>query len=181
MLHAKTLRLIVIIFVFSLNIFAQNLNDTHSKIRAAMEKRDYQAAIGELENLARTDKKIFELNNYDYLLARLSEKNNDAATAMANYQAVVNRSSALREYALWHLSQIARATGNLMLERIYLQQLLTIAPNSLLINAANIRVLRSNFESKSFEAVVNSQTFNYQFSKYFTNPAATSFAESTAE
>lgn len=158
MLHAKTLRLLVIILVFSLTIAAQNSGETHSKIRAAMEKSDYQTAIGELENLRRADKKIFELNNYDYLLARLSEKNNDVATAMANYQSVVNRNSVLKEYALWHLSQIARSSGNLMLEKTYLRELLTIAPNSLLTNAANGRIMRSNFESGDFEAVISGQS-----------------------
>ena len=157
MLHAKPLRLLAVIFIFALFAAAQNLDETHSRIRAAMEKSDYQTAIGELQNIQRTDRKIFALNNYDYLLARLSEKNNDAATAMANYQAVVNRNSVLSEYALWHLSQIARSSGNLLLERTYLQQLLTTAPDSLLANAANIRVLRSNFESKNFEAVVSNQ------------------------
>ncbi|MGI8468549.1 MAG: transglycosylase SLT domain-containing protein [Pyrinomonadaceae bacterium] len=157
MLHAKSLRLLVILFVFSQTVFAQSLNETRSKIRAAIEKSDYKSAIGELQNLERADVKIFALNNYDYLLARLAEKNNDAATAMMNYQTVVNRNSVLSEYALWHLSQIARVSGNLMLERIYLRQLLTVAPNSLLANAANTRMMRSNFESRDFQSVVSGQ------------------------
>ncbi|MGI9034692.1 MAG: transglycosylase SLT domain-containing protein [Pyrinomonadaceae bacterium] len=157
MLHAKSLRLLIILFAFSLSVFAQNLDETHSKIRAALETHDYQTAIIELQNFGRADNKIFALNNYDYLLARLAEKNNDAATAIANYQTVVNRNSVLSEYALWRLSQIARSSGNLMLERIYLRQLLTTAPNSLLITAANTRMLRSNFESGNFGEVVSGQ------------------------
>jgi soluble lytic murein transglycosylase len=157
MLHVQTFRLLALFFVLTVSISAQNANETHQKIRSAMEKKDYAAAISELQNLARNDKKFFALNNYDYLLARLSERNRDSATAMANYQAVVNRSSVLSEYALWHLSQIARASGNLMLERTFLRQLLTVAPNSLLINTAKIRVMRSGFESGDFQAVISGQ------------------------
>jgi hypothetical protein len=66
---------------------------------------------------------------------------------MANYQTVVSRNSILTEYALRHLAQIARVSGNLMLERIYLRELLSIAPNSLLNDAAIERIARSYFES----------------------------------
>src|SRR3712207_6087452 len=106
MLHAKLSALIFIAF-FAFSTYAQ---DFSQKIRSAVENRDYAQATAELENLRRADKKVFELNNYDYLLARMAEKRGDFALAMANYQAVVARNSVLREYALWHLSQIARAS-----------------------------------------------------------------------
>jgi len=137
--------------IFALGAAAQ---DFHQKIRAAVETRDYATAVSELENLARADKKTFELNNYDYLLARMAEKRGDFAAAAANYQTVVKRSSVLSEYALWHLSQIARSSGNLLLERVYLSELLTSAPSSLLTAAANARMARSFYESKDFEAVI---------------------------
>ncbi len=145
---------LLFVLVFSSSVLPQNREEIHSKIRSAVENKDYQTAIGELKNLENRDKKIFELNNYDYLLARTAEKNGDFAAAMANYQAVVNRNSVLSEYALWHLSQIARATGNLMLERIYLRQFLALAPNSLLNDAADMRMARSYFESKDFAAAI---------------------------
>lgn len=155
MLHARSFRFVIIPLVFSLNIFAQNFNETHSKILAAVETREYASAAGELRNLEQTNQKIFALNNYDYLLARMNEKQGNFAAAMANYESVVKRRSPLSEYALWHLSQIARSSGNLMLEKVYLRELLTVAPNSLMSNAANGRMMRSAFESKDFEAVVN--------------------------
>ncbi len=111
---------------------------------------------------------MFQINNYDYLLARISEKKGDLATAMSNYNTVVKRKSVLGEYALWHLSQISRSSGNLMQERIYLQQLAVSAPNSLLKNAANSRTARSYFESNDFQSVigyqlsVNNQSGNQQ-------------------
>lgn len=139
---------------FAGNLSAQNLSEIDSKIRAAVENRDYQTALNELKSLESLDKKVFELNNYDYLRARTAEKTGDFARAMADYQSVVNRNSVLTEYALRHLSQIARDSGNLMLERIYLRQLLAFAPESLLTDAANARMAQSYFESKDFAAAI---------------------------
>lgn len=150
MLHDK-LSAVFFVALFALTISAQ---DFQPKIRSAIENRDYAQAVTELENLRRANKKVFDVNNYDYLLARAAEKRGDFAQAAASYQAVVKRNSVLSEYALWHLSQIARSSGNLILERVYLGELLTTAPNSLLIPAATARITRSNFESKDFEAVV---------------------------
>ena len=61
--------------------------------------------------------------NQDYLLGRKAETAGDIAAATANYQAVVARNSILKEYALWRLARLARATGDLVLERERLQQL----------------------------------------------------------
>ena len=150
-------RLILILLCsisFTLHSFAQDYNEIHRKIKTAAENRQYQTAITELETLKKTDQKIYELNNYDYLLARLAEKQGDFAAAAANYEAVAARSSVLSEYALWHLSQIYRASGNLFLERIYLQKISAIAPESLLIKTINRRTARSYYESKDYEATI---------------------------
>jgi len=140
--------------LFSVNLFAQNPSETHQKILRAVESRDYQTASSELETLKKTDKKIFEFNNYDYLLARISERKGDFATAAANYQSVASRNSVLSEYALWHLSQIARSSGNLLLERSILQEILTLTPESLLTDAVKIRQMRSFFESKNYDTAI---------------------------
>lgn len=146
------------IFLFSIlcavQIFAQGFSETHDKIKTATENKDYQTAIAELETLKKTDQKIYELNNYDYLLARLSEKQGDAGAATANYEAVAARDSVLAEYALWHLAQIYRASGNLLMERIYLGKIAAVAPDSLLLKAVNQRLPQSFFESKDYEATI---------------------------
>ena len=140
---------LILTALFCFNVYAQNPSETHRKILQAVENRDYQTAVGELENLKRADKKSFEINNYDYLSARIAEKKEDFAAAMANYQSVVSRNSVLKEYALWHLSQLARSSGNLMLERTFLQEIQTFAPESLLSDAVKIRTARSFFEGKN--------------------------------
>ncbi len=154
MLHAKLSFFFLFSLLFCITVSAQNLSKASTKIRNAVENKDYQSVIVELQMLEQNDKKIFTLNNYDYLLARMAEKQGDFAAATANYQAVAGRNSVLSEYALWHLSQIFRASGNLFLERIYLQKLLTIAPESLIINTANARLIRSYFESKDYETTI---------------------------
>ncbi len=152
--------LLLFLIFLSVQIFAQDLSEIHRKIKTSVENRDYPAAIAELESLAEADKKSFELNNYDYLLARLHEKNGDFATAAKNFQAVANRNSILKEYALWHLSQIARSSGNLMLERTFLQEILTYFPNSLLAKSTQKRTTQSYFESKNYEMVIRQMQAN---------------------
>lgn len=154
MLQAKLFSALILLSLFVAPVITAAQETPHQKIRAGLEARDYEVVIGELENLQRADKKIFELNNYDYLLARTAEKRGDSAAAAAAYQAVVKRNSVLSEYALWHLAQIAHSSGNLMLERTYLNELLTVAPNSLLMQAANARMARSSFESKDYDAAI---------------------------
>ncbi len=155
MLQANILKSLSFILVLSVSIFAQNFTEAaHQKIRRAVENRDYQTAISELQILEKADVKLFALNNYDYLLARTAEKSGDSALAMAKYQETADRNSVLSEYALWHLSQIARSSGNLLLERIYLQKISTLTPASLLNDAVNKRTARSYFEGKNFDAVI---------------------------
>ncbi|HEY0459038.1 MAG TPA: transglycosylase SLT domain-containing protein [Pyrinomonadaceae bacterium] len=150
------------------NLSAQTPAEKHQKILRLIETRDYPAAVAELEALKTAEKKIFELNNYDYLLARAAEKKGDFAAAMANYQAVVKRNSVLSEYALWHLSQLAGVSGNPMLERSFLLEISSFAPESLLSDAVKARILRSYFESRNYEFVIGSLSaagVRSQFSK----------------
>jgi TolA-binding protein len=94
--------------------------------------------------------------NQDYQLGRKAEASGDVATATANYQAIVSRDALLKEYALWRLARIARATGDLVLERERLQRLVAVAPNSLLYETAALRLAESFFESGDFVAAANS-------------------------
>lgn len=92
----------------------------------------------------------------EYLSGRKAEQSGDIANATANYQAVVSRNSALKEYALWRLARIARSTGDLPLERERLRQLLVTAPSSLLAEAAALRLSQSFFDSGDFQAAADS-------------------------
>ncbi|HSK62599.1 MAG TPA: tetratricopeptide repeat protein, partial [Pyrinomonadaceae bacterium] len=94
--------------------------------------------------------------NHEYLLGRKAESAGNIAAATGNYQAIVSRNSVLREYALWRLARIARSTGDLVLERERLKQLIASAPNSLLFETAALRVSGSFFESGDFEQAATS-------------------------
>jgi soluble lytic murein transglycosylase len=148
----KTFLSLFFVLIFAFQTFSQ---DFHTKISQLLENRDYQNAIIELNSLKKSDKKLIENNNYDYLLARLAEKKGDFATATSNYQKVIKRKSVLMEYALWHLSQTFRSSGNLVMERVYLQQLNTQFPNSLLKNAVSKRISVSYFESRDYQNAIN--------------------------
>ncbi len=135
--------------------YAQTARERHERIRAAVDSGDYAAAVPELQALQAADPQGFALNNYDYLLARLSERLGNSSLAQSHYQRVVARNSLLTEYALWHLAEMARSTGNLPLEREKLRQLLTVAPRSLLRDAATARLGESFFESRDYKSAIN--------------------------
>lgn len=148
------LRLILIVSVIlslSISIFGFDL----SKVIEALEGRDYAFVISAINDLKERDKKTFYSGEYDYLLARVAEKQGDFALASANYLSVVKRDSVLKEYALWHLAKISRAIGDLMIERVLISELLTESPGSLLREAAIKRLVRSYFESRDFGQMEN--------------------------
>jgi soluble lytic murein transglycosylase len=134
---------------------AQPARAAHERIRAAVEGGDYATALVELQTLRSSDPAAFTANNYDYLLARLSERLGNAAMADAYYQKVVARNSLLSQYALWHLAQLARAVGNLPLEREKLRGLIASAPESLLRDAATARLGESFFESRDYASAIS--------------------------
>lgn len=133
---------------------AQTPAERHSRIRAAVDDDNTAAAITELQSLLKAEPALFLSNNYDYLLARLSERQGDRATAAASYQSIVARRSVLSQYALWHLAQFARSIGNLTLEREQLRQLLITSPESLLTQAALARLGESFFESGDYASAI---------------------------
>ncbi len=143
--------LLFIVIIFFVPVTkAQSARERHERIRAAVERQDNAAAMQELQSWRGAEPAVFALNNYDYLLARLSERSGDRATAAVNYQRVVARNAMLSQYALWHLAQFARMTGNLTLEREQLRQLIVTAPDSLLRDAASARLCVSLLESGDY-------------------------------
>lgn len=140
--------------------FAINV-DEDRRVRELIAERNYLAAVDELQRLKQTSRSIFELNNYDYLLARIAHRSGRFGVAMANYQLVASRGSVLRSYALWHMAGLARTFGNPILERQYLRELHFIAPESLLNAAAANRIARSFYANgdiklalKEFERLI---------------------------
>lgn len=123
-------------------------------IREHVAARDYDSAARELSAIRTADRKFFELNNYDYLLARIDEGRGDLAASAAGFAAVAARGSVLKPYALWHSAAIARAGGNLLAEKIFLSELIATFPESLVTEAAGLRLARNQFESRNFDETV---------------------------
>lgn len=126
------------------------------RIATAVENEDWQTARAEINKLRTTNDALFRAKNYEYLLGRIAERTGDFASATASYQAIASNDSRLKQYALWRLSRIARSSGDLVLERERLQQLVATAPSSLLYEAATLRLSESFFESRDFQAAANS-------------------------
>ncbi len=149
-----SLLLILFLFLLAPTVLAQSLPERSQNIRLAVESGDTQTALTDLRKLKATDPKVFELNNYDYLMGRLLDRTGDRSASTSSYQSVVARRSLLSQYALWHLAQQSRSMADLVLERERLRQLIISAPASVLFNAATLRLAESFSESKDFAAVI---------------------------
>src|SRR6185503_19539743 len=147
----------LILFIALLNASAFTVAaQSADPIIAAVETEDWQTARSEIGKVRSANESLFRDKNYEYLLGRIAERTGDTANAVANYQAIASNNSRLKEYALWRLAKIARATGDLVLERERLQQLIAAAPSSLLFDAATLRLSESFFESGDFAAAAGS-------------------------
>ena len=145
----------VLIFVFFCAAVAQAVGQPE-RIVAAVEAADWQTARAEINRVRSANETLFRDKNYDYLLGRIAERTGDLAGATASYQAIATNDSKLRGYALWRLAKLARATGDLVLERERLQQLTATARSSLLFETATLRLSESFFESGDFLSAVSS-------------------------
>src|SRR5215213_7924530 len=152
MSFARLLLFVALLTVAALTAAAQSADP----IIAAIEAEDWQTARAEIGKVRAANEALFRDKNYEYLLGRIAERTGDTAGAVANYQAIASNNSKLKEYALWRLAKIARAIGDLVLERERLQQLIAAAPSSLLFEAATLRLTESFFESGDFAAAANS-------------------------
>ena len=145
---------LAIIFLCATTTLAQT-QQQHDRIVSAVDSGDRNTAIEELRTFRSTDPALFASRNYDYLLARLTENSGDLAESQSNYQTVVDRKSVLATYALWHLAQRARTSGDLVLERERLRQFVALQPISDLRNAALLRIGESLLESGDYSPVVS--------------------------
>jgi len=152
----RILSLYLLLLAPIVGLQAQSDGNQQQTIRSAVEAGNWSTAISETTKFRTIDPNLFRARNYDYLLARAAENSGDKATAATNYQSVISRQSLLADYALWHISRLARATGDLVQEREHLRRLTALAPNSLLYDAAVLRLTESFFESGDYVSAASS-------------------------
>jgi soluble lytic murein transglycosylase len=133
---------------------AQTVEVRAQQIRAAMDARDFERAEAAVRDLRAADAAAFANNNYDYLLARLAQRRGARTEATSLYLEIIDRNSILAPYALWHLSEAARFSGDLALERQYIGRLFAQFPASTLVRRARARMIDSHFESGDYRACI---------------------------
>ena len=137
-------------------VVSAQTNESASVIRRAVETKQWTTAKTELEKVRTSQPALFRENDYDYLLARSAEQSGDISAAIASYQSTIANNSTLSQYALWHLARLARSSGDLVLERERLRKLLSLGNDTLLFNAASLRLARSFFESSDYPSTIAS-------------------------
>src|SRR5436853_7271750 len=147
MMFRLLVAVLVLFITFAPTANAQTLQARANEIRAAMDTRDFERAEQLTRDLRAASPSAFTSNNYDYLLARLAERRGASAEAADLYLGLLSRNSLLSEYALWHLSQVARASNDLALERQYITRLLAAYRASALTATARSRLIDSHLES----------------------------------
>ncbi len=150
----RLLLAVLLACLVSPDAFPQDLTEKQQNILKAVDSRDHAAAVTALLDLEKRDNKAFTANNYDYLLARMAEAKGDLGVAMTNYQRVAGRNSVLRPYAIAHMSRAARSTGNLLLERLCLLQLLGSSPNALISGGAKGRLAQNSYEAANYAETI---------------------------
>ena len=146
--------LLIVLLLVSQTVVAQTPGAFHNEIVSLYVDRDYLTVATLLRKFEETDPQAFRENHYDYLLGRVEEKTGDTAAAASRFEQVSRRDSVLKDYALWHLARIARGSGNLMLERVLLQELTSFSPESLPAAAAERRLALSWIESGNYDLAI---------------------------
>lgn len=126
-----------------------------AEIREAMERHNLVTAEKLLRDAESADAGGFARNNYDYLMARVLDRQGRATEAARAYQKVVARNSVLSGYALWHQAELARVAGNYKEEQTLLQKLIAQFPGWLNRERAVQRLSSSYLKAGQREQAIN--------------------------
>ncbi len=154
MKHLYLFLLLLLIFSIGCHAQAPITPQRHSQLRATVDRHDLAAAEQILRELQRNSSQAFVKNNYDYLFARVLDRQGNATEANAAYQKTVTRNSIFAGYALGHLAELARAAGDFKGEQNYLSQMLAKFPAQLNAESARKRLGTSYFKSGNFAAAI---------------------------
>ena len=126
----------------------------HAELRAAMDRNDLVSAEKILRELQTKHSQSFVKNNYDYLLARILDRQGNGKEAAPAYQKVISRNSIFAGYALGHLAEISRDARDFKGEQNYLSQLVGKFPSQLNAESARKRLGTSHFQNGNYAAAI---------------------------
>src|SRR5262249_49359596 len=134
---------------------AQTLGEWHARLRGALDRNDQAQAESLLRRMLAGDRAAFARNNYDYLLARLLQNRQAGDEAETFFLNVVNRSSPLAGYALWHLAEVARGKGDYTEEQKLLRKFVSLAGDNQLRERAVDRLGDSCFKTGQYQNAID--------------------------
>lgn len=141
-------------FLIVSNVSAEFITDGIKAGKYDISSNDHARIIDDLLAAERSDRSAFESGNLDYLTARHAELAGNTALSLEMFSRVAARSPVLRPYALMHLSQLMRASGNFFLERIYLTELVFLSPTALPASGARRRLASMNIETGNYTEAI---------------------------
>jgi soluble lytic murein transglycosylase-like protein len=123
--------------------------DRYAQLRAFLQGRDTAAAAIEIAKLRTTEPAAMS-EELSMLTAKVAIENGDLASALGGLLQASERRD-VKNVALVDLSRIARASGNLMWERMLLQQILSSDASRTLANEARYRLAENLIETENFD------------------------------
>lgn len=162
--------LLLTLILFAAHAFAQDT--TERDAIAAYNSGNYVQSVVLLLKIRSNTPDTFTSKHFDYLLGRAAERSGDHALAMTGYHSAARHRSPLREYALYRMSKLAAASGDHFSERLYLSELQTFFPDSLLKHTAEIGILHSYFHSNNYLFAANSSSTTNYADKFSANSSS---------
>ncbi len=154
--HAVCLALCLVSLGTASPTFAFNADVQARDIRRTVESREYRLTANLLDEFAKTDPKLFETNNYDYLRARVAERGGDLETAKKYYVSVIARPGGAMfvPFCLRHLAAVARRENEFKTEQKYLLRLSNEFAASTAARGSRLRLAESYAESGAFDQAI---------------------------
>lgn len=113
------------------------------------EQRRYEEAAGELATFRNRDEAAFLKGNFALLSARIAEREGRIATAFEEFAGVSTGDAAVKQIIDGRMSQVARSTGNPLLERLLLRDAVLVLPRNEVAYSAQERIAKNAAEIKN--------------------------------
>lgn len=113
-------------------------------------QRRYEEAAGELETFRSRDGEAYQKGFYALLYGRIAERQGRLSTALGEIASVSSGDMAVHQVIDGRMSQIARSTGNPLLERLLLRDAVLDLPKSEAAYHAQERIARNAAETANF-------------------------------